>query len=119
MEAVYQRDQIIPHNGILFFWTYNGPVGMAAVGTLFAFMIAAFGKLVRRRKDDYAFFLMGVTGFFLVLEYLAYTFGDMSFTNNAAECLVGLLFGGAMRILAETRGTPGTPARAGVQISAI
>ena len=104
MEEVYTRDQIMPHNGILFFWTYNGPLGMAAVGTLFAFIIGTFGTLVRR-KGDVNLFLVGTTSLFLSVEYLAYTFGDMSFQNNACQCLVGLMFGGTMRILAELRKT--------------
>ena len=102
ISAAYTRDQIMPHNGILFFWAYDGAWGMAGVGTLFAFMIGSFGKLILK-KGDSGLFLMGTTCLFLTVEYLMFTFGDMSFQNNGGQCLIGLMFGGAIRILAELR----------------
>ena len=102
IDHIYARNNMLPHNGLLFFWVFSGPIGIGAVGCFFTFAYFILAHFFRdpRNKPAVAF---GIAGMFFVTQYIVFIFADQSYHNNRAMFLTSMFVGGGARILSEQK----------------
>lgn len=77
----------VPHNNMLFMWTFCGPVGMAALSTFTVVGTAIGIRLVRSAKTA-ARALLGVLVFSCVVRWIFWVFGDLGIVEIPFFCLI-------------------------------
>ena len=99
---VYPRYKMIPHNQLLFAWSYGGPLTVASLSLLFVTMIALAGRLIYD-EDMVGYRYLGIFCLFFFVQFFSYVFGDLGLQSNRNLLLGGLLMGGCFRLLMERK----------------
>lgn len=111
----------IPHNTLLYLWTFAGPFGIAALMTASCFMmlvITRVGQLARSQRE----LLLAFLGLIVLAQWGMYVSFDMGLLESRTSMLMGVFTGGLFpvygRILLEQayakyqeRLLPGPPVR--------
>ena len=101
---VYSRNQLIPHNTVLLVLAAAGPLGIAALGLTFSYLITLFGHYTRKYKS-YNHISIGIFGQMLIGQWLIFTFADMSLQDLKLQAITCVMAGGIYRILQEEKTT--------------
>jgi hypothetical protein len=99
---VYPRYKMIPHNQLLFAWSYGGPLTVASLSLLFVTMIALAGRLIFD-EDMVGYRYLGIFSLFFFIQFFSYVFGDLGLQSNRNLLLGGVLMGGCFRLLMERK----------------
>jgi hypothetical protein len=96
ISSIYAEYDLVPHNTWLFVWTFAGPFGMAAMGTLVAVTIAHACRSLRaapsrERGLAAALVLFGVG------HWLLYAYADLGLREERTLALFGLAVGSLFR----------------------
>ncbi len=94
----------IPHNTMLFMWTFAGPLGIAALVTASTFImtiISRVGIQARTRRE----LMLAMLGLIALLQWIMYVSFDMGLLESRISMLLGVFAGGLFpvygRILVE------------------
>ena len=102
IDHIYSRNNMLPHNGLLFFWVFSGPLGIGAVGCFFTHLYFTLAHFFKDPKNKKAM-AFGIPGMFFTTQYLVFIFADQSYHNNHAMFMIGMFAGGGARLLAEEK----------------
>lgn len=83
----------IPHNTLLYLWTFAGPFGIAALMTTSCFMmlvISRVGQLARTRRE----LLLAFLGLIVLTQWGMYVSFDMGLLESRSSMLMGVFAGG-------------------------
>ncbi|MEI8026069.1 MAG: O-antigen ligase family protein [Pseudomonadota bacterium] len=90
--SIYSEYDLIPHNTLLFVWTFAGPLGIAGLGTFFALSIGLALRMFRRSPSLEGCLLGGIAVLVFV-QTLSYIYADIGLRE--------------VRLLAEAGGVAG------------
>ncbi len=83
----------IPHNTLLYLWTFAGPLGVAGFMTASCFMVlvlARVGQLARSKRE----LLLAFLGLITVAQWAMYVNFDMGLLESRTSMLIGIFAGG-------------------------
>ena len=80
----------------------GGPLGIAALGLTWTYMITLFGHYVRRFKSQ-SHINVGVFAQIIIGQWIIFTFADMSLQDLKLQAIIATMTGGAYRIMQENK----------------
>jgi hypothetical protein len=83
----------IPHNTLLYLWTFAGPLGIAGLMTASCFMmlvLSRVGQLARSKRE----LLLAFLGLITVTQWGMYVSFDMGLLESRTSMLMGVFAGG-------------------------
>ena len=90
--TIYSEYNLIPHNTLLFVWTFAGPLGIAGLGTFFALALALAIRIFRRSSSLDGCLLGGVAVIVFV-QALSYIYADIGLREVRLLAEVGGIAG--------------------------
>ncbi len=100
--ANYPRYKMIPHNTLLFTWTFGGPLAISGLSVLCLTMLGLAGRMIYD-PDLVGYRFIGVVCLFYFVQYFSYVFGDIGLQINRVLMMVGLLMGGCYRLIMQRK----------------
>jgi len=92
ISTVYSEYNLVPHNTLLFIWTFAGPLGIAGLGTFFALALGLALRIFRGSRSTGDCFL-GAIAALVLIQGLSYIYADIGLRE--------------VRLLAEVGGVSG------------
>ena len=97
---VYENFDLIPHNTVLYLWTFAGPVGIAGLSLFVASNIAMSTKLFNHARSVLTMLVAAVT-MTMVVRWLVYAYGDIGLLEIRIVSLMSLALGGCWKFYNE------------------
>ena len=96
ISGIYSEFDLIPHNTLLFIWTFAGPLGMAAFATFMSISIGVALRTMRAGQDIERSVLAALSAI-VIIKGLAYVFADLGLREVRLLSFVGLIGGANFR----------------------
>ena len=92
ISGVFELFDAIPHNQVLYLWTFCGPLGMTALGLVMSLSIQAAVRVCRQQALGLRPYL-GFLCFATIVGWFVYIFFDMGLLTTSALVLAGSFIG--------------------------
>jgi hypothetical protein len=93
ISGVYEGYDLIPHNTLLYVWTFAGPLGIALLGAYVAINIAMTSQ-TWHNADTYFKRAMGFVVFSLVIRWMVFVYADIGLIEIRELMMIGIFLGG-------------------------
>ena len=105
VSLAYENFDLIPHNTVLYLWTFAGPVGIAFLACFSALSIFLTARLIDFKVSGKMFSttLAAVISFTMIVRWLVYAYGDIGLLEIRIISLVCLTLGGCAKIYQDRR----------------
>lgn len=101
----YENFDLIPHNTVLYFWTFAGPFGIACLATFTALALFLTARLIdlKTSTKNIGISLAGIVTFTMVVRWLVYAYGDIGLLEIRIVSLMCFTLGGCAKIYQDQR----------------
>jgi hypothetical protein len=92
ISGIYKEYDLVPHNTLLFVWTFAGPLGMAALCGFLAITIGLSLRLFRQGKDQ-SMVILGAIAAVIMVKAIAYIYADLGLREVRLLAEYGIVAG--------------------------
>jgi len=89
---VYSEFDLVPHNTLLFVWSFAGPLGMTGIALFFSLAIASAIRIFRSPGAT-STRLLGILGVFVLVQGLSYIYADIGLREVRLLAQIGAVAG--------------------------